>query len=488
MDMRDRIVGALALVTALAAGPAWAQMHKVAKPQQVVRAVGVYEWMGNLAKPTASRLIPVSLFINGEFQDAGVYMAQPVPFALETGNVYELKESGIAKGTLDVELSRHLQTVNGDYEDGWLGYGDYKAPAAAKPATLGKAVPASQMAKVESSMKDTEKDADRPTFADPDKRASASASSGNGPAVAANTGNPSAAPVGSAPANDPNRPVLKQPSTVGSNTGSASADSGAPANDPDRPVLKRRTPEEAKKAKEEAQYDTVGMVASLNDDPNRPKLHFGRPAGVTTGEDLPKLVGMPSNLHQMVAVSDAVDRDPHEFARPWADAAERAAILAKVETMARTKLSAYGAMTHRVAVEPTKRPTAASRSRRKTTTSAPPIALMDETLKGFTLSYGGDPTYVFTAHTAGTGAALRYVTVVAQTDEAGEVNPVIESVTDADHLDRTPEMRFVDVVDADASNRASLLFELREQRTRQFALYRVIAGQSQQIFLSGTTQ
>src|SRR5579871_2354000 len=80
-----------------------AQMHKVeTPPQNVVRAVGVYEWTGDLAKPAASRLIPVSLFINGKLQDAGVYMARPVPLALETGNVYELQDSGIAKGFLDL--------------------------------------------------------------------------------------------------------------------------------------------------------------------------------------------------------------------------------------------------------------------------------------------------------------------------------------------------------------------------------------------------
>jgi len=49
-------------------------------------------------------------------------------------------------------------------------------------------------------------------------------------------------------------------------------------------------------------------------------------------------------------------------------------------------------------------------------------------------------------------------------------------------------MRFVDVVDAEASNRASLLFELRSQNVRQFGLYRVIASHSEQIFLTGTTQ
>ncbi len=92
------------------------------------------------------------------------------------------------------------------------------------------------------------------------------------------------------------------------------------------------------------------------------------------------------------------------------------------------------------------------------------------------------------AHTAGDGDALRYVTVVAQKDSMGALQPAIQSVTDAAHLDRTPWMRLVDVVDAEASNRASLLFELRGQTARQFALYRVIAARADQTFLTGTTQ
>jgi hypothetical protein len=109
-------------------------------------------------------------------------------------------------------------------------------------------------------------------------------------------------------------------------------------------------------------------------------------------------------------------------------------------------------------------------------------------LKAYTLSYGGAPTYVYSANTGGTGVALRYVTIVAQDDGLGEIKPAIQSVTDAAHFNRTPKMQFVDVVDADASNRASLLFELRSQNARQFALYRVIASHPEQIFLTGTTQ
>ena len=114
--------------------------------------------------------------------------------------------------------------------------------------------------------------------------------------------------------------------------------------------------------------------------------------------------------------------------------------------------------------------------------------LLDEDLKAYTLSYGGAATYIYSANTGGTGAALRYVTIVAQADGLGDIKPAIQSVTDAAHLYRSPKMQFVDVVDAEASNRASLLFELRSQNARQFALYRVIASHPEQIFLTGTTQ
>lgn len=277
-----------------------------------------------------------------------------------------------------------------------------------------------------------------------------------------------------------------------SKAGSTTANSAAsePADDPDRPTLKRRTPAEQKKAKEEADTTGTGAVASLNNDPNRPNLHYGKPASAMTEADLPKLVGMPADMHQMVAVSDAVDREEHDFARKWEDAAERATVLKKMEGMARTKLAEYEGAASAAAAPVTAKTTAHGRVRHKAAAKAeaPLEALLDEQLNGYTLSYGGAATYVFMAHTAGTGAALRYVTVVTQADDLGELKPALQSVTDAAHLDRTPEMKFVDVVDAEASNRASLLFELRAQRSRQFVLYRVIAAEAQLTFASGPIQ
>src|ERR1700722_20318432 len=137
--MRALLLRAIFASATLATVALPAQMHKVAKPQQVVRAVGVYEWTGDFAKPAASRLIPVSLYIEGKFEDAGIYIARPIPFALLNGNVYLLQSAGVDKGTLDLAYAKHLQAVEttGDlaYDDGWFGYGSVKPLSTPKNTT-----------------------------------------------------------------------------------------------------------------------------------------------------------------------------------------------------------------------------------------------------------------------------------------------------------------------------------------------------------------
>lgn len=462
--VKTRLICLIAAGAAVVSRPAVAQMHKVARPQQVVRAVGVYEWTGDRAKPVASRLVPVSLYINGNLEDAGVYLARPVPFALLSGNVYELKKAGIGQGLLDLESARRVQTADGDYDSGWIGYGTLHARVAPKVPAL---KPSKTLSAVVSSGDDS-----RPHFGK-DGAGSPTAQTGTSPKPEA----------GNEPAGDPDRPTMKRQSPdAGSQTANAESTAEEPADDPDRPTLKRRSPEQQKKAKEQAESQGTGAVASLNNDPNRPNLHYGKPAGPSTETASSRLIGLPTDLHQMVAVSDAVDREPHDFARPWEDTAEHAAVLKKMETMAREKLAEYDKENAPVP-EPPSHGKVSSKSHAKRVPSV--VALLDEQLKGYELSYGGAATYVFMAHTAGTGDALRYVTVVAQADDLGELKPALQSVTDEAHLNRTPQMRFIDVVDAEASNRASLLFELRAQNSRQFALYRVIAAEAEPIFVSG---
>ncbi len=503
----------------LTASVAAAQMHKVAKPQQVVRAVGVYEWTGDFAKPTASRLIPVSLYIEGKFEDAGVYVARPIPFALLPGNLYFLQNAGVDKATLDLAYAKHLQAVEptGDlaYDDGWFGYGAVKPLAAPRKTTTAlkpsKTLPVitasadpnrphfgSKPADTTSSggtdqskpdtttssttSPSTSTDPDRPSM----KRHTPDSTSSSSDTTASTTS------TGSTPDDDPNRPTMHR--SPNPTTGSSASTDSPSAEDPDRPTLKRHTAEDAKKAKSSpTDVASVSATGTLNDDPNRPNLHHGKPTSAMNETDLPKLTGLPANLHQMVAVSDAVNRDPHPFIRDWDDEAQHKAILEKMQTMARAQLAGYGSTPATQTPTPTAAakktaPATTTRAHRPAATPAPQTPLLDEELKAYTLSYGGAPTYIYSANTGGTGAALRYVTIVAQDDGLGEIKPAIQNVTDAAHFNRTPKMQFVDVVDADASNRASLLFELRSQNVRQFALYRVIASHPDQIFLTGTTQ
>jgi hypothetical protein len=507
--------------------PTPGQMHKVAPPENVVRAVGVYEWTGDMGKPTASRLIPVSLFIDSHLEDAGVYMARPVPFALGTGTVYEIDQAGISKGLLDLLFARHLESADlaTVFDDGWFGYGSFKAPSAPKPLVATGARRGGGGHRAENrAIAPVDDDPNRPhLIRKPGSEGdAASAEAGKDGGSGSGAGNPSGNQSGNqnqttAADDDPDRPHLtRKPDSSGtagspagstndSGQGSAGTDSGSqtastgsiPADDPDRPTLKKRTPEQAKQARRESEQSSVsGETTSLNDDPNRPTLHRGVPAHALTEVDLPKLKGVPENLHQMVAVSDAKNREPHDFARAWQDDAERATVLASMQTLAQNLLASYGAKAAAASSPAAKSGTAtgtkpATRStvRKKTTPATPAtVPLLDEELKGYTLSYGGADTFVYMAHTAGDGDALRYVTVVAQRDSMGTLQPAIQSVTDAGHLDRTPWMRLVDVVDAEASNRASLLFELRGQTAREFALYRVIAARADQTFVTGTTQ
>jgi hypothetical protein len=219
----------------------------------------------------------------------------------------------------------------------------------------------------------------------------------------------------------------------------------------------------------------------LADDPNRPRLHHGPPTGA--GPSLPPLKGLPADLHQLVGVSDATDRPEHDFTYTWPDATQKAAILAKLETLARITLPVP------TAPPPAKSlPRTTARTRARKPVPPTPLALLDEQLHAYEISYGGSNVFVFTAHTAGEGPDLHYVTLLAQPDIYGELHLLLQSVTDAAHLDQSPRMRFVDAVDADADNRAELLFELRGQTQRQFALYRIAQGAAVQTFLTGTTQ
>jgi hypothetical protein len=508
--------------TMLLAATAQAQMHHVDAPENVTRAVGVYEWTGDLAKPVAARLIPVSLFIDGSFEDGATYYARPVPLALDNGNIYFLEKAGVPQGTITLDYARHLQAAAGGADDssafGWFGYGTFATmPVPRKTTALHASVNPSAIV--------SSKDDDRPTFvrrATDESKTAGAPDTGDDKKPAKKTAAP-AASVTPPPASDddPDRPHFSKPpasTTPADQTPTATTppstttpaqpgDSQAippapkdPTDDKDRPTLRHRDPKQADADRKARAHGSVSaMAGSLNDDPDRPDMRRGKTAGIG-GEPAPQMTGMPKDLHQMIVVSDAATREPHPFAREWATPTERADVLTKLEAVAQTQIAAY--MQHNsappapVAAAKPKPGTAAARTHRAAPAKpAPPAApLSGEDLTGYMLSYGGLPTFVYTAVStppeaaSGLSGPERYVTVVAQQLPSGELQVAFSSVTDAAHLDRTPRFRLVDAVDPDASHRASLLFELRGQSSRQFALYRVVSAKADEIFVTSPTE
>jgi hypothetical protein len=442
----------------------FAQTHKVAAPEKVTRAIAVYEWTGEIEKPNAARLVPVSLFIDSHFEDAGVYLAQPTPFVLQSGIVYSIERAGESIGTLDLDYARNIVTRRSATDDAplaaWFGYGRFLTPAA-EAAQTKKLRPAAKPSVIVASGESDSED-DKPKFI---RRESTDS-----------TASPSTSTGGSA----------KKPAAT------ASTGTEPDADDPDRPTLRHRDPvtDAAKSKKSRPAGYVSGPSTSLNDDPDRPLIRRGIPTGATVPSPL---AGLPPELHQAVAVSDATYHDPHPFSREWDSLTERAQTLAAIETLVKprvasylvtNKLSAIAVATSAAKPQPAHVATHATHPLAKKS-AVPAFVLNGEHLSGYSLTYGGLPTFIYTAEVPVVTGGPVYVTMVTQRLPSGELQVSLSSVTDASHLDRTPWMRPIDVVDADWSHRASLLFELRGQVSRQFALYRLITAQAEQTFITG---
>jgi hypothetical protein len=492
------------------------------------RAVAVLEWTGDLAHPKASRLVPITVFDGQQLQDGSIYLAHPQPLALDGEVEYELQNDGKTIGFYDIHSAAEQQGY-------WIGFGNWKAlPAGPTPAELARQ--RQMMAKVDADDENSDQpvlhrkhhadDADsgsagsgngsQAPAADPDRPTlhkagdagsssgnsgsnSGSSSSSNGPTLHRSGdagGNAGADPSGgnnssgsSAPAQDPDRPTLHRSTDDSASNDGSTNGTGSGATDPDRPRLQK------KQGQNEASQDRPGndeaSVSSLPDvsDPDRPRLKRGKPAG--SGADVaPTLMGMPSEMEQQVAVSDAKPVKDHPWDYSWANADDETKMKSSMEDIARKELGLDQSAT---ASKSTR--TAAKRTsvHKKAAPPPPPAPLLDEKFRVFELAYGTGATMVLSAHTDGTGAQQKFVTLVAQPDLYGSVVVLTKNVTDGAHLDVKPQMVLIDAVDAEADNRGELLFELRGQSQRQFSLYRVYRGQMTQLFTStpeywGSTQ
>jgi hypothetical protein len=467
------VAGLLVAANACAQYPG--QITKKDKDTPELRAVAVLEWTGDLSKPKTSRLVPITVFDGEQLQDGGVYLARPQPLAVNAGVEYMLQKNGARLGLFDVQNA-------GQEQGSWVGFGTWKPIPVARPK------PAPVMDKVD------EETSDKPTLhrkhpSDTSSGGGNSGSSSGSPAAApdpdrptlhkktsdddSGSANPRSTPTstsGSTSAPDPDRPPLHKAPDASQTSSTDSGNSSASVSDPDRPQLKRG---KQKQAADE------GYVESLNTtDPDRPRLMRGKSTGGGP-EVTPTLMGLPSDMEQAVAVSDPKNRPEHPWGYSWADPADEVKMKAALEDIARTALGIQPKPA------PAPRRTATARAKTKLVSPAPPPPLADEEFRVFELTYGSGATLVLTAHTDGPPAQQKYVTLIAQPDLYGSLLVLFRSVADGAHLDDTPRMRLVDAVDALADNRGELLFELRGQTQRQFALYRVLRGTAKELFVTG---
>jgi hypothetical protein len=509
-----------ALLTAVhpAAAQYPGQITNAEKNNSTLRAVAVLEWTGDEAKPKTSRLVPICVYDGHELQDADIYLARPFPLALTSDVEYQLMYDGRPLGLFDIETAAREQ-------GSWVGYGKHL------PLPMPKLAPR-QVAKID---QDDDSQSDTPILHR--KHPAGDASSGSGGGSSKGSGSDSG-PDPNAPPPDPDRPTLHKGgdasasssgdststnsgsngsgSTQASNSGSPTLHRGGDASgsstsgtsnsgsgssspsDPNQPTLHRMPDSSApdstssnssnqpklKRKKDEEDESYVNSV-DKSSDPDRPHLFRGKSAGFD-GPVTPSLRGLPPDMHQEVAVSDITDRPVHVWDYVWANADDEAKMKAAMEDVARTALGIN-------------LPPAPARPVHKTTTTTtahkpkpvappPPAPLLDEQFRVFELAYGSGATMVLSAHTDGTGAQEKFVTLIGQPDLYGNAAILIRNVTDAAHLDDTPRMRLVDAVDALADNRGDLLFELRGSSQRQFALYRVLRGDATQIFVSNVDE
>jgi hypothetical protein len=405
-----------------------------AKPHEL-RALGVLEWTGEEGKPSSSRLIPIALYTGQTYQDASLYLARPEPLAVQRDTEYELLRAGIARGRFDIFSAANV-------EGSWFGYGVWKPLVTIKPPKLAvsKTLP--------TVVKDA--DPDRPHFSHTE------------PAPTTQGGSSSTSTTQTTPAAK-DTPQLATRAGTETNVSSTS-------DDPERPKLRKRQTADAAAAAQSSAEDSGPA------DPDRPKLHHGKPEGV---QDSDKLTGTPPKLQQMVALSTTANEEPHPYTYQWASPDDETKMQAALEKLAREAAAAQHAPSIIGAPVPKATHTAA-----KTTKAPVKGALTVDDFRTFELSYSGGATMVFSCRTQDESGAEKFVTIIAQPDFYGAPKVLLKQVTDSGHMDMTPRMKLIDAVDTNGDHRAELIFELHGNGERRFAIYNLATGRAEQVFLT----
>ena len=416
-----------------------------------------------------ARLIPVCILVEGQFFDAGIYKANPVPMALEGGTVYEAQRTGQPIGLFTVkEVLQQQQTK------AWIAEGDWEAAGSAPKKSTA----------LQAEAKPREEEDHPPTLRRPGKTAAEGKSTDTKPEQkpadskpaegkpAGTTSAPSApqtAPSGASTTSAPNTPSAANSTPPPT----SSAPETAEENDPNRPHLRRGIPPPRQTA------ETSSRKTSTTPAPKTPSTSgtaatAAKPSATSTIAKTPQLIP---------AISDADGPEPRPYTfdmKPEEEQTFRKKMLA----LAATEVAKQAKQS-----EPLAESSTSSRRSRSSVKPAPPN-FEDVKLRVFDVATNNEPILVLSAKAtlpqsakAGSEAAREYyVTVVARSDFNGELRKLLSSVTDNQHLDVTARLELIDAVDADGDGRGELLFREVSDVGSAYVVYRVTPDQLWTLF------
>jgi hypothetical protein len=457
------------------------------------RAVGLLQ-LNSSGKGT---LIPVAILVEGQFYDASIYKADPVPMALEGGTVYEVEKAGESQGLFTV--SGALHNNNPTSPTPWMGAGSY---------LLNGTEPAKKTHKAEDKPVGLDNDNDAPPKLSRGKEAARAdqggSSSGANAGSAGTAASGSSGQTGSKTSGDDSQKRKDQggqsqqapgatgqspgaqapqastgagtsgqssgtqssasPNSSASSSGGTKDDGGQATKSEYRPTLRRGKPTEA--APDEVD-DAIKPAAASS------TTKTGGGAGVVDTK--------PAQLTFLPAVSDGGGPQPQSYQFFWKEGEEddrrkQMLALATNEVQAYVTAREKGAITAKTAVvksPATKAPT------RKLVPKAEPV-FENIQFRAFDVWRNNQPVMVLTAEahlpTAAAGASsppLVYdITIAARTDIYGDVRKLYAGVTDKFHLDVTPRLELIDAVDADGDGRGELLFRETSDAGNGYVIYR----------------
>lgn len=445
--------GALWLGTAVALS-----IQASAQTATHLRAVAVYEYVGSLSKPTASRLVPITIWDGSAFQPASLYLADPEPLAVERGTLYELMQDGVGIGQIEVEQAQAEQSAEHGLA-GWTALGRYLPNPAPEPMKLKLPAYLAQSSDFAP---------EHPHFAYiPPKSTGVAGGIAGAPSQSTAKSAPAGAPQagdalqpGAATPADEGRPILHAPPEVSPQ---------AP------PTLHRPTQAEAPQTGTgNGAGSGFAVLSERMTMPGRPHLFYGKPQ---TAEAVPlpqALTGRPADMKQRIAISDPSGTVDHSYAWSWPSLEDESRTQAALGALALRELAAHPVQTF------------GARQKSATAQEASSLMLAQEKLYAYRLSWGSGPVYVFSAQTSmqgGNGAQPgRYITLIARPDFNGSLILLFSHVTSEALLAYQPRMQLVGPVDATGQGYADLLFALLSGRNQQFALFRVGANEAVPVF------